>query len=367
MIEWSIDIATSTPCLLFTIMRRDGEIEYLTNATNDIPIGEMTWAAHPGLRAGVRTSRGDGTPPTIGFQVQALSSPPVMFRDVVRGKYEGAHVLIELTSQDNPVTRDFIFDGLVLGETQYNQHGVVAFDLISQFAVPRETLIHKYTLMCRWHFGQWNTCRVPVFPHDTFPGNTDHMGHDPPPRSSAIASGGWRRFRFGSAGTPDDFHNVILVAECTPNPTTTGATMPAFSDVIGATTADGANVVWHTQDAYMRAAKVVSVDKHTLTLDRLPDPRWNTTLKPEQLKFIFRSGEYKGRGFKGANWDSSSLTFETYLPCQFAAVDDWIEIAPECNKTIKMCQEYFANSFNHGGFPYQVGAKAQAQQLGYAD
>lgn len=364
--DWSFNLATGAPCLLFTLLRVDGEVEFFTSANHDITIGDTTWTPQAGLRPGAKTARIDGTPPTMGFEAQASrDGPPLYFRDIVRGKYEGSYVTIELASQDNPATRDFIFAGRIFGTTTYNQRGNVLLDLISEFAIPRGILIEKFTLMCRWDFGQWNTCGVPVFPHDTFPFGGDAMGADPPPRSAPMTSGSWRRFRFGSAGTPEDFHNVILMATCTPNPTTTPATMPAFSDVVGATTNDGPTVVWTTRDAYARAAKVVSVDRFTVTLDRLPDPRWNTTLKPERLKFVFYTGEYKGRAFKGANWNSDTNSFETYLPCPLAAVDDWIEISPECNKTLTMCHEHFANTYFFGGFPYQQGAKAQAQQLGY--
>lgn len=364
MRTWSIDIPTSAPCLLFTLTRVDREVEYFTTANQSITIDGTTWTAHPGLQAGVKTARIDGTPPTFGFRAQLQSEPPLKFRDFVRGKYEGAYVYIEMTSQDDPATRDLIFAGKVLGDTSYNQHGVAQLDLISDFAVPRARLIEKFSLMCRFSFGQWNTCRVPVWPHDCFPNPDTHEGSDPPLRSTQIASGSWRRYRFGSAGTPEDYANVILVATATPNPGMTAASAPAFSSTIGATTTDG-QIVWTTTDAYARAAKVVAVDKHTITLDRLPDPRWTTTLVPEQVKFVFRSGEYKNRAFKGAAWNSSTLSFQTYLPCPLAALDDWIEIAPECNKTHKMCKNYFNNTQNHGGYPFQLGAKAQAQQLGY--
>lgn len=357
------DIATCTPCLLFTVTRVDGEVEYATNANVDITIGGTTWTKHAGLKAGVRTARLDGTPPTMGFQVKCGSSSPFKFQDVVRGNFEGARVQIELTSQDNPATRDFVFDGLILGETSYDQHGYVLFDLVSLFAFQRDIFVPKFTLMCRYFFGDWRTCRVPVFPHSTFPYNTDHQGHDPPQRNASYGEGSWRRYRFGSDGTPEDYRDVYLYSISSG---LTAAVEPTFSDVVGDTVTDGA-IIWETREAYARAAQIVNIDNHIVTLDRVPDARWTTTpeLVSGGVKFFFDTGQYKGRGFKGAAWDADTKSFETYLPCEFAVAGDWITIAPECAHTYSACVA-FGNARNHGGFPRQLGAKAQAQQLGYA-
>ena len=351
-------------CLVFTITRVDGSIEYITNASTDITVDATTWTAHPGLIAGVKTSRLDGTPPTMGFQGQLQSSAPLKFSDLVNGMYDGARVQIYLVSQSAPTTPDFVFDGLVMGEVAFDQHGLAAFDLISIFAVPREIMIEKFTLKCRWQFGEWRNCRMRgVFPHDTFPYNHFHIGGDPPPRNTETYADGYARYRFGSAGTPEDFMNVFLYA--TEQTAVTASVEPAFSSVVGDLTVDGEQI-WETRNSYLRAARIASVDKHVVTLDRLPDPRAasdSTWFQP--LKFVFRSGEYNGRAFKGNNWDTGTLSFETYLPCRLAAVNDWIEITPDCDKTYGMCSQKFNNARNFGGFPFQIGAKAQAQQLGY--
>jgi len=357
------------PCLLYTITRVDGDIEYITSASTDITIDATTWTAHPGLMAGVKTSRLDGTPPTMGFQVQLQSSTPMKFSDLVNGQYDGARVQIYLASQSAPTTPDLVFDGLVMGEVGYTQHGIASFDLISLFGPPRGVLIEKFSLMCRYDFGSYfspgGACRVPVFPLDTFPYNNIGLGSEINGvlRNTVVMSASWFRYRFGSDGTPEDFDNVILMA--TVQLGVTGAVEPAFSSTPGALTTDGTQI-WETQDAYARAARIASVDKHTVTLDRLPDPRAasdSTWFQP--MKFAFRTGEYTGRAFKGNNWDTGTLSFETYLPCPLAAVGDWIEITPDCTKTHAMCSGKYGNAHNHGGFPFQIGAKAQAQQLGY--
>lgn len=363
MINWSINIATSKPCCLFTVSRIDGTVEYVTNASKDITIGPTTWTKHAGLQPGVRTDRSDGTPPTIGFGAHLGSAAPFRLRDVVRGKYEFARVQIELTSQDNPVTRDFVFDGLILGESTYTQHGQGFFDLMSIYGFPRDIFIQKFTLMCRHMFGDWKFCQIPVFSPPTAVPYNQGVFLNEITRSTPYLAGQSRRHHFAANDDPEDFANVYLLA--TTNGTT-AASEPAFSSTVGDFTVDG-TVTWETKNAWARAAKIVSVSNHTITLDRLPDPRaTGNSAWFNPLKFVFRSGEYENRAFKGAGWDSDTLTLETYLPCPLAAADDWIEISPDCDKTHSMCVTKFANAINHGGFPFQQGAKAQAMQLGYA-
>src|SRR5690242_7838814 len=95
---------TSTPCLLFTFTRVDGTVERITDASVDVTVDGVTWLAHPGLKAGVKTARHDGTTPTMGFQAQLDFGVdgPLRFIDVDRGKYERCHVLIESTSFVTP-------------------------------------------------------------------------------------------------------------------------------------------------------------------------------------------------------------------------------------------------------------------------
>lgn len=358
MITYTSDLQTA--CLLFTVTRVDGELEYATTASVDITIGATTWQALPGLKAGLKTSRLDGTPPTMGFQAQFGTTAPFKFADAVQGKYDGARVQVYLTDWNNPTVAEFVFDGLIMGEVAYDQHGTAAFDLISSYAMPRDIFVQKYTLMCRHQFGDWKYCKVPVFPVSEFPLANDRLLRDVE-RGEGVAAGSARRYRFGVAGTPEDYSNVYLEANTTG---ITSGSAPAFSATPGTVTVDG-TVTFTTRESYARAAQIVDVDNHSITLDRVPDARWATTLIPERLKFYFATGEYTGRAFKGAGWDAGTKTLETYLPCPFAAVGDWIEIAGECNKTLEQCHGYYNNARLHGGFPNQQGAKAQMQQLGY--
>lgn len=349
--------------LLYTITRRDGTVERITSAMRNITIGDLTWTRRPGVKTGVRTSRVDGTPPRMGFSAQLGATSPLKLRDVSRGLYEGARVEIDLTSHRNPAIRDFVFDGYMLGELEWEGAGLAFFELISRYAVPREIFVPQFTLMCRHQFGDWRHCKAPVFPTSTFPHNIPAWLSDPPPRNSTHSVGDFKRYRFGSAGTPEDFHNVVLEVTAASGPT--AAVEPAFSDTVGDTIVDG-GVTFVVRDAWARAAQIVAVDDHSITLDRLPDPRADgNSAHFDPLKFWFHTGDYKNRAFKGAGWDSDTLTLETYLPCPLAAIGDWIEISPDCNKTLDACIR-FGRQRNHGGFPHQQGAKLQAQQMALA-
>lgn len=355
---YSFDLATGKPVLLFTFTRVDGTVERVTTASSDITIGLNTWVHFPGLRAGSRTSRNDGTPPGFGFQAQLGSSGPLKFRDVDRGKYERAHVQIYVTNQANPVTADFEFDGEIRGNVSYDPFGLASFDLISRFAIPRDIFVPTFTLLCRHSFADRLTCGRGSNAPATFPyiygGDLADVG-----RNEAIAVGDRRRVRFDTDDTPEDYHNVYL--EATVGGTTAGSE-PSFSSTVGATVVDG-GVTWTTMNALARYAQVAAADNRSITLTALPDPRASSVTWYAPLKIRFDTGEYAGQCFKGSAWDADTLTLSTYLPCPFVAIGDWIEIAPDCDHTHNTCWHTFDNAENHGGFPFQLGAKYQAQQM----
>lgn len=362
MMDISIDLTDGqvVPALLYTVTRVDGTVERVTNATRDVttasPLSVVTWSAMGGLKAGVLTQRNDGTPPVMGFDITLQSSGKFRFRSVDRGLYERAHVLVELTDVNDPTTKDFIFEGLMLGEISYNIAGQSSFELISKYAIPRDIFVKIFTLGCDHMFGDPLTCKVPIFPYT--------LGSDlqDVERSEVIALGDRRRFRFTSDGDPEDYADVYL--EATVAGTTSGSA-PTISSTVGATSTDG-TVTWTTRNAYARAVKISATDGiRTLTLDRDPDPRALTDYAfYHPLKILFDTGEYAGRVFTGGNWDGAARTLQIYLQCPFAAVNDWAYVAPGCDKTYDRCKDTFANTYNHGGNPFSLGAKAQAMQLG---
>lgn len=360
MRTYSFDFVAGQPVLLFTITRVDGTVERITNASGDITINPNTWSAFPGLKAGVRTSRNDGTPPTLGFVAQLGASSPLRFRDVDRGKYERARVQIYVTNQKNPVTADFEFDGEIRGNISYDPFGMASFDLISRFAIPREIFVRTFTLLCPYSFADRLTCGRGANAPATFPylygGDLDDVA-----RLETIAVGNRRRVRFAANNDPSDYANVYL--ECTAITTgITAGSAPSFSSTVGATTVDG-GVTWTTKNAYARYAQVAAADNRSVTLTGLPDPRASDSTWYAPLKIRFYDGEYGGQCFKGSGWNPDTLTFDTYLPCPFVAVGDWLEIAPDCDHTHATCLGTFANTANHGGFPFQLGGKYQSQQM----
>lgn len=352
----------SAPTLLYTLTRRNGTVEHITQAGRDITLGPLTWTRHPGLKAGVKTSRIDGTPPTMGFWAQCGAAAPLRLRDVARGLYEGARVEIDITSQRNPGLRTFVFDGFMLGDVEVDATGRAFFDLISRFAVPRDIFVEKFTLACRYQFGDWKYCKAPVFPLSIFPDNFPAWLSDPPARDYPEVVGDYKRYRFGSDGTPEDFHNVVFQAVAVSGPS--AAVAPTFTDTVGDTIIDG-GVTWRVENAWSRAARITAIDDQVITLDRLPDPRAaGNSAHFDPFKFWFHTGPYQNRAFKGAGWNSDTLTGETYLPCPLAAVGDWIEISPDCDKRHVSCVR-FGQQRLHGGLPFLPSQKEIAQQLGY--
>lgn len=356
--SYSFNLVTGKPCLLFTVTRPDGTIERVTTASGDITINDITWSKCAGLKALVRTSRNDGTPPTLGFQVQMGASSPFKFRDVDRGKYERANVLIEIASQINPVTRDFEFDGEIRGKIEYDPNGIALFDLMSRFAIPRDIFVPTFTLSCRYSFGDRLTCGRGENAPATFP---YIFGGDlaDDARNEAIGLGDRRRHRFGSDDTPEDYQNVYFEARVAG---TTSGSAPSYSSTVGATFTDG-GVTWEVMNALARYAQVASASNGIITLSALPDPRASDSTWLSQLRIRFATGEYAGRVFKGNKWVPDTFSFETFLPCPHVAVGDWLDIAPDCDKRHITCWHVHDNAENHGGFPLQLGAKYQAQQM----
>lgn len=351
MRTYSFDLASGRPCLLLTITKADGAVIRVTSDAVSTVIGATTWSTVKGLKVGDLTERADGTPPSISFEVVMENGGSFDPDEIDDGKFEGATVEIDLTNGKNPTVRDFWFAGYMVGNTDYDVGMKVAFECISKFGVPRDILVRQYQLLCDADFGDPLRCKMPVLPADV-------------DRSEAIALGEFRRVRFTSDDDPEDYDNKYL--ECTTAGTTAG-TAPTFNSTLDGTTADG-TVVWTTRNAWTRACRIAAAsDTHNLILDRDPDPRAtsdNTWFNPGTI--TFRSGWNTGRRFKILMWNGSARRITTPLPLGISvAVNDWAEIAPDCDHTLTMCDTKYGNSKNHRGFPNQAGAKAQAMQLGF--
>ena len=347
MRTYSFDFTTGIPVRLFTITRRDGEVLRLTTWTNPITIGANTWTPAKGLKLSNIAERYDGSPASCQFSAAMISGGSFDPIDVAVGRFDGATVLIEITNAASPTARDFDFFGRI-GATDLTTLESVAFEARNPHAFPNYQLVETYSVMCRHMFGG-RFCRVPIMRPDVA-------------RASAYAAGAATRTRFAAANTPEDYANRYL--ECTVAGTT-AASAPAFSSVVGATTVDG-SATWTTRDAWERAARVASIsNRHNIILDRLPDVRAASAGWYAPGKVFFDSGRYKNRGGKIGVWNESTFQITLFEPLGgFVAVNDWLFIWPDCNKTLDMCVDKYANGLNYGGFPQFKGAKtAAAPQL----
>lgn len=358
MMNLSFDMTGSgvVPAVVYTVTRLDGTIERVTPHERDITIDGLTWSSMGGLKSGVLTQRNDGTPPKMGLDVTTTTAGKIRFSNVDRGKYERANVLVGICDAANPVTPDFLFEGKMLGTIANNLQGETQFDLISKFAIPREIFVSVFTLGCNYSFGDSRTCKMPVYP-DPYDRDMNDVEV-----GETIAVGDRRRYKFGTDDTPEDYEDVYLEATAITTGITAG-TPP--SSTVGATSVDG-GVTWTTRSANARAVQVTATDGiRTLTFDRIPDPRAigdSNKLNPFKLQFV--TGEYAHmNAFRGSNWDSDTKTGQVYLPCPHVAVGDWAFMWHDCDRTFEMCSTHHGNAVNHGGYPKQLGAKAQAQTL----
>jgi len=228
--------------------------------------------------------------------------------------------------------------------------GNVTFEVLSLYATPRDIFVRQYGIPCDADFGDPKRCKIPTFP-DMEVGSADL--HDVA-RSETVAAGDRRRFRFGSAGTPADYSNVYL--ECTAGGVTAGAA-PTPSATVGSTYVDG-GVTWTTRNAWLRYAQVGTIyDSRNFLLTDYTEPRAtdDTWLSPG--RFAVRSGYCKNMVAKVRTWSAASLQVEMVQPfALLLSAGDWIEIAPDCDKTLTMCVTKYDNANNYRGFPHLTGS-----------
>lgn len=338
---------------LLTVMRRDTTVIRITSATDEVTVGATTWEPAEGLKVGDRSIRNDGTVPSFQYEISAQSGSAIELADIDNGLYEEAAFLLEWTDANNPGTKEFAFYGS-LGNADYDLRGAVTFEVLSQYAIPRDVFVRQYGIPCDADFGDPLRCKIPTFPY-RFVDSDDLRDVE---RNETIAVGDRRRFRFDTDDTPEDYHNVYL--ECTAITTgITSGSAPTISDVVDDTSTDG-GVTWTTRNAYARWARIDTIDSETtITLTALPDPRASDTTWFEPGRIVMRSGYMMNTVAKVTAWDADTNQITIAQPMgELLAVNDWLEIAPDCDKTLSMCVLKYDNALNYRGFPHLSGDKA---------
>jgi hypothetical protein len=336
---------------LLTITRNDGTVLRVCDWPLPVPVGSDTWTPAAGLKLGDVTNSNDGTLPTYSFDVSADSAGVFLPLDIDRGLFEAALVQLDITNAANSVSRDFQFTGRI-SRIDYDLTGQVTFEVLSLYATPRDVFVRQYGIPCDADLGDPRRCKIPTFP-DLEVGSADL--HDVA-RLETIAIGDRRRFRFAGTGNPSDYANVYLEATAI----TTGitaATAPTPSSTVGTTYVDG-GVTWATRNAWLRYAQVGTIfDSRNFLLSNYTEPRAtdDTWLSPG--RFAVRSGYCTNMVAKVRTWSAASLQVEMVQPfALLLSTGDWIEIAPDCDKTLTMCVNKYGNAFNYRGFPHLTGS-----------
>ncbi|MCP1852108.1 MULTISPECIES: baseplate hub domain-containing protein [unclassified Bradyrhizobium] len=324
MRTYSFDFRNARPAFLFTITRTDGVVIRVTSYVRPITIAGVTWQPGGLLQVGDNTETNSGDPPTMSFKVVMRDDGLFTKLDIANRKFDGAYALVEVTNAKNPTTKDYEFDGLLKGDVSFDRYGNAEFEILNKFALQRDVFVRKYSIQDDVDFGDPRRSKVATFP------TVDVTSQDlsDVARSATLTVGDRRRFRYGSAGNPSDYHNVYWEVTAVSGPT--GAAAPVSpSDTIDASVTDG-GVTFTVRNAWARAFQVASiVDERHITI-AVTEPRAGgdtSWFAPGLL--VMRSGHCTNRASDIDAWDGTSQ-IEIVVPFgHLLQVGDWGEIAPD--------------------------------------
>lgn len=361
MQTYSFSFAGSRPAHLLTITRVDGTVIRVTSYSRPITIDGITWQVGAGLEIGDMTESNNGDLPTGSFKVATRPGGLFNKRDIKNRLFERAEALIEVTNAKNPTTRDYEFSGLLKGDVPFDLDGNAQFEILNKFALQHDTFVRQYSVEDDVDFGDPRRNKIPTFP--TIDPTSDDLSDVA--RSATLAVGDRRRFRYGSAGNPSDYHNVYWEVTAQTGPTDSSAPSSP-SDTPDDTVIDG-GVTFTVRNAYARAFQVASIidSKHiTVTVTEPRASGDETWFAPGLL--VMRSGYMNGRASDIDAWDGTS---QIELVDPFASlleVGDWGEIAPDYDKTLDMAVSKYGAAIgvladgganNYRGFVHLTGAR----------
>lgn len=351
MQTFSFSLTNARLAYLLTITRTDETVIRVTTSSRPITISSVTWTPVV-LTIGDMVAANDGTLANLSFQVSAKTNGLFDPYEIDLGLFEEAHALLEITNAANPASKDFQFEGRMLGDAEYDLAGNVSFEILNLYGTPRDVFVRKYTIECDADFGDPRRCKIPTFPN-VDPTSQDLHDVD---RLEVLTLGERRRFRYDADDTPEDYHNVYWEVTTAG---TTGASDPSTpSDTPDDTVTDG-SVTFTVRDAWARYAQVDSIiDERHIELTALPDPRASDDTWYAPGRLIMRSGFCKNRSSKINAWDGTTFILEMVSPfASLLEIGDWLEIAPDCDKTLDMCVDKYDNANNYRGFPHITGAR----------
>ncbi|MCP1832841.1 hypothetical protein [Bradyrhizobium sp. USDA 4545] len=360
----SFNFAGARPAFLLTIARVDGTVIRVTDYSRPISFPEegLTWLPSAGLEIGDMTETNTGDFPTGSFKVATREGGTFDRWDISNRKFERAEALIESTNAKNPTTRDYEFSGLLKGEVNdVDLDGNAQFEILNKFALQRDVFVRQYSVEDDVDFGDPRRNKIPTFP--TIDVTSDDLSDVT--RSATVAVGDRRRFRYGSAGNPSDYHNVYWEVTAVTTGVTGGSAPSSPSDTPDDTVTDG-GVTFTVRNAYVRAFQVASIiDSRHITISvtepRATDPAW---FAPGLL--VMRSGYCSNRVSDVDAWDGTSQ-IEMVVPfADLLTVGDWGEIAPDYDQTLDMAVDKYGAAIglladgganNYRGFPHLTGAR----------
>lgn len=151
-------------------------------------------------------------------------------------------------------------------------------------------------------------------------------------------------FPNGTLGSADQFGDVAF--QCI-QAGTTGATEPAWSNLLGSTVTDG-GVIWKAVVSYKKVTTVDGTSNGGRTI--IPTSIGAAPGFYDGGLLIWETGKNAGRAQEIKSWANNALTL-FQRPFHVPEVEDRFVIHPGCDKTRATCKEKFANVLNFRGEP----------------
>lgn len=294
----------------------------------------------------------DGTAANADIVMQAIPGSLIRPGMGARGLLDNWPITIELFDPGNLAAGTFIALAGTIGSVIENSHAMLTIAANGQLRLAAERSINeKYSLTGRETLGD-DRCKIPTCCAQAISSYDIQRSRLYVPKLFNDGTSGlirvidcYGRVRTGTAGTVEDYANVIY--ECTTQGTT-ASTTPTYPTTPGDTVTDG-SAVFTCRNGFTRYARGHAIDAYNIQLDAQPDSRASDATWYAFGNLFIRSGEYSGYpAMQISEWDPTNHIATLFLPvlADDVPANTQFEIVSGCDRTATMCDVRYDNIRN---------------------